>query len=617
MQFNKFKLSAIALAVAGIPAVANAALYQVQLMDAPSSNSSQATAISSDSSKVAVEGLSGPVGLNYSEELPYMVDVEHFINSQGDLYRYCRDYLGYNTCGVWADERWYGVQATGAVCDSEDSEQNCLGGLKKEIDAWINGFTSNSVAALEGNPVEPFDAGVSGTQPSGTVQPNSSNVVINAINGNDAIGASSSPYYKVGSNYVRAFQRRGFNGADELLPPKGSTDVINTIGQTNAKGFVVADLSGTPTTIVFGSASIANMADPENGNKAPEDSGLNNLNSCSSTVSWTDRACQYYQFTNQAAIWVPSYTDEPLRARIIADFPSGVTGNTDDTAQASVNAAALVEGAAAPTMVGFNTYNDSRFYARAVKLSPVSDFSTCLTDLESDPTKRCWDMALIPGINIRQSGDIIYRYTEATDINNNGIVVGVAKNARLNNGAYAETVFINKGNSTTLLGPSQSPLFFNGYNATAAAINDNGELVGKVDIENSRDRSRRQRGYIYAHGTLSPDFDGKRGWRLDDLTNDGNPTGNNNQFRIAEAFDISANGDIAASAFYCAGGYSSVAANALCSGTEELVAVKLVRQSGDITPRPEDKNAIKRSGGGIGLIGLCLLALGGIFRRKK
>lgn len=121
MQFNKFKLSAIALAVAGIPTVANAALYSVTKLDAASNaNSAAATAISPDGSKVAVEVLSGPVGLDYSQELPYMVDYEHFINSVDDLISYCDNNLNYNTCDTWADERWYGLKAGGAVCDSSD-----------------------------------------------------------------------------------------------------------------------------------------------------------------------------------------------------------------------------------------------------------------------------------------------------------------------------------------------------------------------------------------------------------------------------------------------------------------------------------------------------------------
>lgn len=613
MQFNKFKLSAIALAVAGIPTLANAALYNVERVDnASSTQSAVATAISPNSTQIATQVLSGPVGLNYSEELPFMMDVEHFINSEDDLFLYCRDNLGYNTCEAWAAERWFGIKDSGEICNSGDSEQVCSGGLKKEIDAWNNGFTSNSVASVNGNIHNPFGAGVTGSKPSGSADSGSTNVVINAVtDAGDAVGVSSSPYYSTGSHYARAFQRRGFNGSTELLPPTGSSAVINTIGQTNANGVIQA--SGK--TIVFGSASVANMADPNNGHKVPEGTGLGNLNGCSSTVDFNNRACQYYQFANQAAVWVSDYSTNPNNARVIADFPNGATGNTDDTAQASVNAAALVSGATAPTMVGFSTYNDNDFYARAVKFAPVTDFATCLTELETDDSKRCWTMSPIPGIDIRQGGDIIYSYTEATDINDKGLVVGIAKNARLNNGAYAERIFVNKDSSTTLLGRSQSALFFDGYNGTAAAINNNDELVGKVDVENVRDRSRRQRGYIYAHGTLSADFDGTRGWLLDDLTN-GAPDAN--AFRIAEAFDINDNGDIAASAFYCAGGYSSTAHDARCNGEEELVAVKLTRQNGgEITPRSYEENNITRSGGGMGVLSLGLLAFGCFLRRKK
>ncbi|WP_154124257.1 DUF3466 family protein [Grimontia hollisae] len=614
MQFNKFKLSAIALAVAGIPTLANAALYTVERVgnaDTTIVKSAAATAISPDSINVATQVLSGPVGLNYSEELPFMMDVEHFINSEDDLFLYCRDNLGYNTCEAWAAERWFGIKDSGEICNSGDSEQVCSGGLKKEIDAWNNGFTSNSVATVNTTPQDPFASGVSGVKPSGTVNPESTNVVINAVtNDGTAIGASSSPYYNAGSHHARAFQRRGFYGDAELKPPTDAKGVAATLGQTNANG--VIEVAGR--TIVFGSASVANMADPNNGHKVPEGTGLGNLNGCSSTVDFNNRACQYYQFANQAAVWVSDYSTNPNNARVIADFPNGATGNTDDTAQASVNAAALVSGATAPTMVGFSTYNDNDFYARAVKFVPVTDFATCLTELETDDSKRCWTMSPIPGIDIRQGGDIIYSYTEATDINDKGLVVGIAKNARLNNGAYAEKIFINKGNSTTLLGRSQSALFFDGYNGTAAAINNNDELVGKVDVENVRDRSRRQRGYIYAHGTLSADFDGTRGWLLDDLTN-GAPDAN--AFRIAEAFDINDKGDIAASAFYCAGGYSSTAHDARCYGEEELVAVKLTRQTGDITPRPYEENNITRSGGGMGVLSLGLLAFGCFLRRKK
>ncbi|MEZ8142495.1 DUF3466 family protein [Enterovibrio sp. FF113] len=614
MQFNKFKLSAVALAMAGFPIAANAALYSVDRVDnASTSQSAAATAISPNGGKVAVEVLSGPVGLNYSQELPYMVDVEHFINSYNDLDSYCFNYLGYNTCDTWANEQWYGIKASGEVCDSEDYDANiCTGGLNKEIDAWHAGYTSNSVATLDGSQVNPFGSGVSGTT---LTNPNtdSTNVVVNAVtDSGEAMGASSSPYFDEGSYNARAFVRRGFSGSTELLPPSSATGVIPQIGQTNANGSI--DANGT--TIVFGSASTHNMAEPNNSNKAPEDSGLSDLNSCSSSVDYSNRACQYYQFANQASVWLLGATDAN-NARVIAGFPNGATGNTDDTAQASVRAAALVGADTAPTMVGFSTYDDSDFYARAVKFTPTADFDACFATLKLDSSAgTCWGMSLIPGIEIRQNGDIIYSYTEANDINANNVVVGVAKNYRLNNGAYAENVFVNEGTSTTLLTTAQSSLFFNGYNATAAAINDNNELVGKVDIESSRDRARRQRGYVYLHGSAPnlADFDNTRGWLLDDLTN--GATGAN-AYRIAEAYDIAVNGDIAASAFYCAGGYSSTAHDAKCDGEEALVAVKLTRESGDITPRPYETNTITRSGGGFGVLGLALLGLGGLLRRRK
>lgn len=615
MQFNKFKLSAIALAVAGIPAVANAALYNVELVTpASDASSAAATAISADGNEVGVQVLSGPVGLDYSEELPYMVDVEHFINSRDDLLDYCDVYLGYNTCDTWADARWYGLQAGGEVCESEDFTAGvCYGGLKKEIVAWNDGFTSNSVANINGaTSVNPFGGGVAGPdKPAGTPEADSTNVVINGFDSLDKpVGASSSPYYDAGSYNARAFQRRGFYDTTELLPASNATGIIPGLGQTNAKGAI--DVAGT--TIVFGSASVAVMADAGNSNKVPQDSGLSTLSTCATTLDYTDRACQYIQFANQAAIWVPSYSDNPNAARAIASFPNGATGNTDDTAQASVNDAALISNKA--TLVGFSTYNDDgRFYSRAVKFTPTSeDVTSCLNDLMTNPSKQCWTMSPITGISADRD---IYSYSESTGINDQGVIVGIAKNRNSSSGAFAETVFVNQGASTLFLGSSQSDLFFSGYNATAAAINNNNELVGKVDVEASRDRARRQRGYIYLHDS-APNlaaFDNKRGWLLDDLTN-GAPGAN--QFRIAEAFDINDKGDIAASAFYCAGGYSSTAQNALCNGEEELVAVKLTRDGdGTITPRSEEKATISRSGASFGIWGLGLLALGGLLRRRK
>ena len=158
-----------------------------------------------------------------------------------------------------------------------------------------------------------------------------------------------------------------------------------------------------------------------------------------------------------------------------------------------------------------------------------------------------------------------------------------------------------------------------GYNATAAAINNNNELVGKIDIDQNRDRLRRQRGYIYLHENAPnlASFNQQRAWLLDDLTNDGVQSGIANKYRIAEAFDISESGDIAASAFYCSTGYSSIMQNATCSVLEELVAVKLTRQEGSVLPRQEETKEITRNGAGFGLFSLSFIALCGFVRRKK
>lgn len=621
MPFKHFKLSACALALAGISSVSHAALYTIEPMtSASATQSSKATAISPDGNKVAVETYSGPEGDNYDQPLAYMVDTRHYINRFSEFERYCIDYLGYYTCQTWANEQWFGLKATGEVCEQSDTPQVCYGGVKKIIDAWTTPYTSNRIASFENNRVNPFGSGVT-TPPSGAPNPDSTDVVIHAVTNVDGlVGNSSSPYYAAGNYNARAFIRRGFGFIDNTeLAPASSIPRIQSIGQTNAKGMVNSDDTGTEK-IIFGSSSLANMADWGSGNKVPEGTHLSSLDSCSSVVNYADRACQYFNFANQATIWISSSANKSI-GYIVDDFPSGATANGDQTAQASINAAVIKTGESAPTMVGFTTYNESGgLFPIATKYSPVADFSTCLTNLETDPTKRCWARSNIPGINIRQNGDIYFSYTLATDINENGLIIGEAKYARESSGAYSEIVFVNDNATTTQLSTTQSALFFQGYNATAAAINIQNEIVGKVDIDQNRDRARRQRGYIYLHGDAAnlPSFNNQRGWLLDDLTNDGNPSSVSNRYRIAEAFDISENGNIAASAFYCAAGYSSTTQNALCPGVEQLVAVKLTRQVGGIIqPRTIEKETIKRSGAGMGLFAFPALLFFGLMRRKK
>ncbi|MGL6054277.1 MAG: DUF3466 family protein, partial [Vibrio metschnikovii] len=175
-------------------------------------------------------------------------------------------------------------------------------------------------------------------------------------------------------------------------------------------------------------------------------------------------------------------------------------------------------------------------------------------------------------------------------------------------------------------------LFFAGAGGKAGAINNFNEIVGQIDTEETREaggKPRRKRGFIYPYGTEQqgsvPERQAifnNRAWLLDDLTNGGQFSGDNNQYRIIAATDINDAGVIAATALKCTGGYDSTAHNAQCGagkGQEKTVAVKLVPIAGknheDISPRGTDELVVERNGAGLGLWSLIL---GGLlwFRRK-
>ena len=182
MHLKKFKLSACACALAGISTMTQAALYTIApVKGIASTQASKATAISPDGLQIAIEDYRGPNGTNYSQELSFMVDMEHEINSYSSLDNYCFDYLGYNTCTTWVNEQWFGIQANGAVCDNVTAPQFCIGGLKKSIDAWTVPFVSNNIASINNTQINPFGAGVTGEKPLGTPSPESTNVYVNEI----------------------------------------------------------------------------------------------------------------------------------------------------------------------------------------------------------------------------------------------------------------------------------------------------------------------------------------------------------------------------------------------------------------------------------------------------
>lgn len=211
-------------------------------------------------------------------------------------------------------------------------------------------------------------------------------------------------------------------------------------------------------------------------------------------------------------------------------------------------------------------------------------------------------------------------------VNNNKKAIGSAKLARPLSGAYANTLFYVPDVSAATLAYTEfsGSIFFSGANGTAGNINNHNDVVGTIDFETHSETSgkpRAQRAFItnlgYVAGSSAPI--GGQARYLDDLTSGSGASTNNNQYRIIQAADINDAGVIAATAYYCAGGYDSEAIDASCSAGASLVGVKLVpikdQTAADISPRPVTQVTVEREGGTLGYLALGLLGLLG-FRRK-
>ncbi|MEX0333923.1 DUF3466 family protein [Vibrio tubiashii] len=208
-------------------------------------------------------------------------------------------------------------------------------------------------------------------------------------------------------------------------------------------------------------------------------------------------------------------------------------------------------------------------------------------------------------------------------VNDNKIAIGTAKLRRAQNGAYANSLFYVDNLDSPVQKAFSGSIFFEGANGLAGNINNHNDVVGTVDFETHAEtngKPRAQRAFIanlgYIDGSSAPI--GGQARYLDDLTN-GSASTDNNQFRIIQAADINDAGVIAATAYYCAGGFDSTAIDAKCTAGASLAGVKLVPISGrtanDITPRPETQTTVERQGGGLGILVLTVLGLLG-FRRK-
>ncbi|MEZ9182517.1 DUF3466 family protein [Vibrio cyclitrophicus] len=351
-----------------------------------------------------------------------------------------------------------------------------------------------------------------------------------------------------------------------------------------------------------------------------------NVGSISEEFDPTDTSEPDKAFASKAAIWGGTTTKEIDWVR------SGNAQQGDYFAQGSMRS--IVESSSIFYGVGYNTVDGN---------SNLQDMNASVFVSDSlDISGANWTTKIISGAEVNSGSnndDARYSNSVATDINDNLFAVGYSKR----NGYVPESG--SAGNKIFVVTDARNPtatyltggIFFGGSSGEAKAVNNFNEFVGQIDAETTREvegSERRHRGFIYPYQATGTDasrialFESKAWW-LDDLTNDGNASGDNNKFRIIDASDINDAGVISATAIKCTVGgttqaYDTTAHNSYCGGAasnavEEVVAVKLIPIAGatkaDIQTRSTDTEKVDRQGGSLGWLTLTVLGLLG-FRRK-
>ncbi|MGF1853653.1 DUF3466 family protein [Vibrio satsumensis] len=332
-------------------------------------------------------------------------------------------------------------------------------------------------------------------------------------------------------------------------------------------------------------------------------------------------------FSSKAAIWDGTTTKE------IDWIRSGNAQQDEYFAQGSMRS--IVESNSVFYGVGYNTADGN---------GDLQDMNASVFVSDSlDLTSATWTTKQISGAEVKSGSsndDARYSNSVATDINQNLFAVGYSKR----NGYVPESG--SAGNKIFVVTDAKNPtatylsggIFFGGSSGEAKAVNNFNEFVGQIDAETTREvdgSERRHRGFIYPYNVSSStearrvDIFNGQAWWLDDLTNDGIVSGENNKFRIIDATDINDAGVISATAIKCTVGgttqpYDTTSHNSYCGGAasnavEEVVAVKLVPIAGatkaDIQTRSADSEKVDRQGGSLGWLTLTVLGLLG-FRRK-
>ncbi|OED61102.1 GlyGly-CTERM sorting domain-containing protein [Vibrio tasmaniensis ZS-17] len=334
-------------------------------------------------------------------------------------------------------------------------------------------------------------------------------------------------------------------------------------------------------------------------------------------------------FSSKAAIWKDGEVHQFTWTQ--GDIPQ--TG--DYFAQGSMRG--LTENSGKLYGVGFDTVNGN---------GDLQDMNASVFVSDSlDISGANWTTKIISGAEVKSGSsndDARYSNSVATDINENLFAVGYSKRNGYvpESGSAGNKMFVvtDASASTPTATYLSGGIFFGGASGEAKAVNNFNEFVGQVDAETTREvdgSERRHRGFIYPYNVASSkderrvDIFNGQAWWLDDLTNDGNTSGENNKFRIIDASDINDAGVISATAIKCTVGgttqpYDTTSHNSYCGGAasnavEEVVAVKLIPIAGaskaDIQTRSADSEKVDRQGGSLGWLGLTVLGLLG-FRRK-
>ncbi|NVH46471.1 DUF3466 family protein [Photobacterium damselae] len=687
MQHKMLKLSTLAVLIAGVTQ-AQAAVYKVVEVATPDNlDSAKSTAYypnhdrsgSTDQFKnnavefyaqsIAQDGTVvgnsrfGNDGINYSDVVAFHMDNEQHINDMSELYNYCDRNLGFNTCRVWAEMRYYGKNYNRN--DLEDGTG--FGGLRTEQAAWWKSYYANAlpfVFAPENNEyLKTFANSTSGysdvdLDELGTIVDNvvdsgsstesnhvtTNAMVLGALNSNIVYGVTSSAFFNKDSRFARTFAKRGFVNdlsvsSSTELNPIGDNALVTKMGQSVANHAVKLP-SGD--LLVVGSASYT-PSNYDDGDKLPDFGDINggnvNANSTNYNVDtfrkcasepnsiYSNWVCQFTSYANKAAFWVVKSGTSSVKSVKGQELASTQLNawdpdDKDRSFQGNAKSVALVNGK--PVAVGYSTeYVRNDYYAnRAAVFTPKTGMD--VDNLKADD----WTINVIPGTNINDGSDRKLLYSMATAINGNGKVTGVTKSIESTNRSFAERMFIydTVSDKTKFLTSSVNGLFFNGSNGYLSSINDSNKAVGWVDVEkvNQVDgRERRQRAFLYNDGQADGALTANGAWLVDDLTNGGAESAHNNQYRIARATGINDDGQIAATALKCTSDgvtpkqYSDTSPLAQCDGIEVLTAVRLERiAGGSIEPRKDIEEPVKRSGGSLGVLALTVLGFIG-FRRRK